>query len=766
MKKSTVNFFFLSIFSSSLFAIDPVSWRLQPSTGFPETPIGHQSTVQYTLTNKLPLPTKIITIINTTGGGFNVHNECANATLNSGASCDISVGFLPETAGVSTFSLTYGYHNNRIPLPTLTAVATGQAAGQLQGQITGLPPTLYLNNTPDFTATYTNPTNATLTGCSNTPSFTLSGPGSIGVGVVSTGSTCGATLRPHSSCKIDGQLTNTNSGGSIIITGNMTCNQASARPKAETIVQNQTGCTVHGHTLLPLPTRTYRYADNVVKFQFENECAPGNGVSLGTVNISSNIAATITKPAIYDTCSNRVLDGGSDCTVIASVIPNSITNNMVITANVTAGSITASAQTSAPVLFNQQATHHVQFVNQCDFDVWYGIGNGPGGIYSPDPNLQAYPAGAPPSAYFLAKQLPGQRPSVIDLQVPVYRNGAIWPRTGCKMSGGQFVCITGTCATMPNSATCNNNGPLVQPLAPYTKFEFTIEDNPGQDGVYDVSVINGFTVPVEIKAFGPTTADPFNCTGAGALIQPQNSTLGSCPWMFHPTEISGLARDDFQWVRPGAEQACDASDPNCGRSFNVLPPANPAKIVERIAPFLGYSTLANYFGYPAAGQWGAPNLYEKYGIASPFPLPNNYNGANWSVLFACIPTGPPANAADSCYLNPAGPHCCGCVNWQNEPVGSPLRTDSSAPCNNANPDWTTNTPTNSSVPGFNIQKGITWLKAGCPTAYSYQFDDKSSSFQCNFDGATPLYTSYQITFCPGGVTGLPSGAMEGRDTAP
>ncbi|KTC65668.1 Thaumatin domain-containing protein (plasmid) [Legionella adelaidensis] len=526
-------------------------------------------------------------------------------------------------------------------------------------------------------------------------------------------------------------------------------------------------CTVRGTTVLPLPTQTYLYADNVVKFVFTNECASGTPKKLGAVNVTSSNEAAIVKPASYDTCSNSLLANGKSCFVMASVSPRTLTKAMTIQASVLAETTTVNTETSAEVITNQQATHHVQFVNQCNFDVWYGIANGAGGIYSPDPNLIKFPNGAPPSAYYLPKQVEGQRPSVIILPTTVYKNGAIWPRTGCKMVDGKFICTTGTCATMDNTATCKSSGDLQQPIPPYTKFEFTIETNPGQDGVYDVSVINGFTVPVEIKAFGPPTDDPFNCTGAGALIQPEDSRLHACPWVFDPVSLSGLSREDFQWVTPGAELSCETNDPNCGRSYDVSPPNNPAKIVLRAAPFLGYTTVANYFGYKADGQWGTPNLYTKYGIAS--PLPNTYGTiggqpADWGSLFACTPTS--NQSADSCYLDAAGPRCCGCIEWENEPVGSATRTASSKPCVNTNDDWTSAKPSLATADNFTIQKGVLWLKAACPTAYSYQFDDKSSSFQCNKDGEADLYTSYQITFCPGGVTGKPGSADEGRGTPP
>lgn len=649
----------LLLTTNALAISDPVSWTLSPANGFPQVGVGGHAAVTYTFNNHLPFPVFLRTETHTTGGVFNLEDACNRTSLEVGGSCQVKVDFAPKAAGKATFQMILGYHNNRIPLPVLTATANEQSTQQ------GL----------------------------------------------------------------------------------------------------------KGSVILALPENTYKYADHLVRFQFENN--DQTAVTLGQVNIQTNglrSEARITKPAMYDHCSGKTLSAnGGKCTVMASVIPATVRNNLTVTATATAGAQTTQAQTSTSVHTNLTTDHHVMFVNQCNFDVWYGIANGGTASDHPDPNLSQHPAGAPPATYRLAAQASGARPSVIDISINQYSNGAIWPRTGCSMTAGQFVCATGTCATMDHSATCVDTGALQQPIAPYTKFEFDIKPGAGNDGVYDVSVINGFTVPVEIKAFGPETSDPFNCSGAGALIQPQGSTLAACPWQFNPgTNISSLPVNDFLWVNPGENQTdCTPGTSGAdGMGFNAPYPHN-GRVCPRKGHFLGYSTLANYYGYPADGQWQDEehNLYKKYSIDAELPTVYGTIGgepANWSVLFACTPTS--NGSADSCYntLDPTvEENCCGCVNWQE--AGSPVHTASSQACNYKNPHWTSITPTGGPS-GFTIEKGILWLKQACPTAYSYQFDDKSSSFQCTQDSGTPLTTSYQITFCPGGVSGLPAGVPEGRST--
>lgn len=553
-----------------------------------------------------------------------------------------------------------------------------------------------------------------------------------------------------------------------------------------------TAC-IASQAILPLPTNTYQYADNVVKFKITN-CLTQN-MTLGNVSIVATAgSAIITTNAAYDNCSNITLLPGLSCDITASVIPTSL-SNLTITANApitSSNSMQISASTSASVKSNQQTLHHLFFVNQCNFDVWYGIGNAAGssGNASPDPNLVAHPSGAPPAAYYLPAQILGKAPSTIDLSTAQYINGAFWPRTGCQMQNGQFNCATGTCATLSNSATCvSGTATLNMPLNPFTKIEATLNASAGTDGVYDVSVINGMTVPVEVKAFGPLGAnrigsspgnpgDVYTCSAAGAIIQPPGSSLlAACPWTFNPSSslnFSGV-NNDFYWVTPGVDDGCSSSRTPllCGMAYNVSPSAtqNPGLVNRRNGAFLGFNTLASYIGYTDPTQWGSQNLYQVYGMDTALPLTIPSYGApgNYTVLIGCI-YDKILGSANSCNLNnlTTGQYntCCGCVDWTITTPNTPCGGGSpNWPGAGTNISWTTTVPSEAAVQ-YTVQQSITWLKSGCPTAYAYQFDDTSSSFQCNTDHGTQLNTSYQITFCPGGINGLPANTQEGRNIPP
>ena len=741
-------------------------------------------------------------------------NHCGTAdqpinltTTTPGNSCTVS-GQLSGPYTTGNFTLSSIMHCAQgASNPTVASIVTDPVIA-LSGSFTQpepFPTVFYDNEAPYVTAKFTNTGNTQLTNCfANSTGFTLN-PSSAGqISTTSQQSTCGTSgskvpINPSDSCYLYGQLTGlTASSGSVSLTGTVTCSEASAAPQKTFSIQHNTGsCTsISISPMLPLPASTYVYADNVVKFRVTNECAPESSVVLGNVGINATSgSATITTNNIYDECSFNTIAAGEHCDVTASVIP-ATTTNLTITAKVTpaspSGGTEASATTSATVSTNQQSTHHFYFVNQCDFDVWYGIGNAAGtsGDATADPNLIANPTGAPASSYHLAAQVPGQAPSTIDLAFTSYINGALWPRTGCSMNGGQFVCATGTCATLPNSATCvAGTATLSMPLPPYTKIEQTIEPTAGADGVYDVSIINGMNVPVEMKAFGPlgqnqvgsspgNPNDVYTCSGAGAVIQPADSSLlAGCPWKFDPSAtLTGISNvnSDFYWVTPGNDNACTTSSlPQlCGMAYDVPPPTNPDKINRKLGDFLAFSTLTNYTGYTATSQWGTQNLYSIYGMSTPitststvaYGPPNDY-----TVMIGCV-YDKSLGSANSCNLgnltNAEYQACCGCVDWTMTTANTPCGGGSANwPGTGTNTLWTTNSPSLASV-NYTIEEAVTWLKNGCPTTYVYQFDDTASSFQCNTDGNTQLYTSYQITFCPGGNSGLPTGVTDARGIPP
>lgn len=80
--------------------------------------------------------------------------------------------------------------------------------------------------------------------------------------------------------------------------------------------------------------------------------------------------------------------------------------------------------------------------------------------------------------------------------IPAPYTGRVWARTGCSNNGGRITCLTGDCG---RGLSCNGAGGV----PPVTLAEFTIAPNGGQD-FYDVSLVDGFNIPVSITTQGGT----------------------------------------------------------------------------------------------------------------------------------------------------------------------------------------------------------------------------------------------------------------------
>ncbi len=113
-------------------------------------------------------------------------------------------------------------------------------------------------------------------------------------------------------------------------------------------------------------------------------------------------------------------------------------------------------------------------------------------------------------------------------------------------------------------------------------------------------------------------------------------------------------------------------------------------------------------------------------------------GDTFANMFGCNGSG--VGSAVSCYNNPNGyTACCGCPTFP--PVKAPWsETVSSLTCSVSNSVWT-----------GQVMPWLQYLKTGCPTAYSFPFDDATSTFECDSLGTTPPNPSASPT-----ATGVPN----------
>lgn len=307
-------------------------------------------------------------------------------------------------------------------------------------------------------------------------------------------------------------------------------------------------------------------------------------------------------------------------------------------------------------------------------------------------------------------------------------SGNVYAATGCARDGTE--CKTANCAM--SSAGTTTVGPCpngVGPQGPVTLAEFALAPN-GAD-FYDISAINGVNVPVSIAPVGGAVdpSDPYTCGSPGAATP--TGGLVACSWAFD-TRIALAAgtTDESTFLRAVARggNPC-ASDADCAGT----------EVCGTALDFTGSPSA------PTCGQqiawWTADELCASTGNTFGPPLDCNQavagQGTNAS-LYGC--SGP--ENASSCYGTGAVATCCGCPSWTI--AGQPVAVSSRFGCQSTNAQWL-------SI----AEPWAAFVKNACPTAYSFPFDDATSTFACATPGpSAPNSVGYTITFCPAGLTGF------------
>ena len=101
------------------------------------------------------------------------------------------------------------------------------------------------------------------------------------------------------------------------------------------------------------------------------------------------------------------------------------------------------------------------------------------------------------------------------------------------------------------------------------------------------------------------------------------------------------------------------------------------------------------------------------------------NCTTMNSLYACETPN-----KESCYAEAATDMCCGCPSWTET-----YRSESC--CVKHNSEWEGKQPETLAM----------IFKDACPTAYTFPFDDKTSTFGCKGTGPNNL-PAYEVTFCP------------------
>ncbi len=386
-----------------------------------------------------------------------------------------------------------------------------------------------------------------------------------------------------------------------------------------------------------------------------------------------------------------------------------------------------------------QANRVLRFDNQCSQAVWIGATGGftqPCGAGNSCPSGQACLTTRSTPGCFWVLPLPASgslllaagTSTKVTLATPPQSNvkwsGNIYGSTGCN-SGGQS-CQTGACV----GGSCPAG---TGPVGPTTLAELTLLTN-GPD-TYDVSMINGVNLPLSIA---PTPGQKFGTPPAGAAAdyfcgapgkpRPLNSALQGCTWQFNPT-IKQIDQSPFlRMVGPGGNactQDSDCTSPQlCGLAMTV-----------------GLTTVSQVCG-TQIGWWTADEVCTFTGSAfgAPFNCSAGVYGQGTNTnLYLCSGVN-----ASTCYGSSSTATCCGCPQWTFD--GKALAAAMSCGANNqtTNPSW-----------NQIAQPWAQFAKQACPTAYSFPFDDATSTFTCAGSNSAANAVDYTITYCPGGKSGVP-----------
>lgn len=375
-------------------------------------------------------------------------------------------------------------------------------------------------------------------------------------------------------------------------------------------------------------------------------------------------------------------------------------------------------------------------------------------------------------------------------QIPseVWWSGGVFARTGCATGAGASgtACVTGDCLAQPGANCPAGKGGT----NPATIAEFTLQRT--QTDFYDVTIINGVNVAEKMQPLAQPTQAPgshptdYWCRAPGA----KNSSVAGkdCSWDLAPyvAEVplagghedktalllnsttqcstksgSGLPACAPGYTCSGAPGVCYktcASDSDCG-GLECVQASNGTSYCQcqnesecssnpgterycgtESAPGLGIylQQCGSFQGWWSADDFCgvATTVYGGLDCSATITDGDN-NNTNLASLFGCNGAGGTGNAANegSCYnSNDSGPGCCGCATDSANTLSKDWPTDATGSCVNNNTTW-----------AAQIQVWLVNLKKSCPSAYTYPFDDFTSTYQCQGKGSVNLL-GYRITF--------------------
>lgn len=346
-------------------------------------------------------------------------------------------------------------------------------------------------------------------------------------------------------------------------------------------------------------------------------------------------------------------------------------------------------------------------------------------------------------------------------------SGAISGRLNCTGTS----CKVNDCGVDPTTGkigACDPSKGIGTSGSPVSQVEITLEKNTpiiysnmnsnDAKDTYDLTLINGITVPMSIS---PTNAEwdaqkPYDC-GSPGLGDSQTKPLGSCSWSFLPPQ-----HEDYRWVAYESNPTPCSPTKTCASSLGsntdkvcgLMHDTSANSVIQACGLPITYDAANKTYVGPKDLYWTADqvcgsdkNFKGAFNCSeSVSKLPNNVNNDQnqFHNLYGCSAVSTAINDLNqTCYGAKGGSSatCCGCIDWWTiDGIEVPNTTESCKA--ESNPGWRQQAlPT------------LQWIKTGCPTAYIYPFDDKSSTFTCMVNKKVGSQgnlntTNYKVEFCP------------------
>lgn len=290
--------------------------------------------------------------------------------------------------------------------------------------------------------------------------------------------------------------------------------------------------------------------------------------------------------------------------------------------------------------------------------------------------------------------------------------------------------------------------------APATLAELTLQRGKANFDFYDVSMVDGFNVPVQITPSASARKNPKSgasgvtlwcgrpgCADASTCAKQANASCPSfasclCDWSIDESTcpnamraVAPVACTSDADCSPGtcdtstvphvctckSDAHCPASAPTCGVNANI-------QLKKK-------RVCGHYVGCASPEQACAAD--KRMRVHDPGVGP--FKCVRFRDLYGCM-----GAHAGSCYTTGADETCCGCPAWS--PGGNAGPFPEAGSCQSSNTKWTRR-----------VEPFVDTFKSACPTAYSFQYDDPTSTYNCSGKAGTPV--GYTVTFCPAGSPG-------------